>query len=66
VKTKHGGDGKVYYCTVQNCKRARSEGYPFDRLDNWRRHMQTVHKIMKPTDADVDDVATLLVQDLEM
>jgi len=57
LKTKHGGDRKVYYCSVQNCKRSRSQRYPFDRLDNWRRHMQTSHKIMRPIDADADFVA---------
>jgi hypothetical protein len=57
LKTKHSGDRKVYYCSVQNCKRSRSQRYPFHRLDNWRRHLQTSHKILRPIDADADFVA---------
>jgi len=54
LKTKHGRDGIVYYCPVPSCKRSRSQLYPFDRLDNWRRHVQVVHKIPRPKDEDAD------------
>ena len=57
LKVKHGEHRQVYYCSVQKCKRSRSQRYPFDRLDNWRRHMQTFHKIIEPIAADADMVS---------
>jgi len=63
VKTKHGEDRNVYYCPVQNCKRSKGRKYPFDRLDNWRRHVQTVHKIERPKDSEADTDSTSPVQD---
>ena len=55
VSTKHGQDGNVYYCPVQDCKRSRDQDHPFHRIDNWRRHAKTVHKL------NLDKVDTIAI-----
>ncbi|RDW84571.1 hypothetical protein BP6252_02161 [Coleophoma cylindrospora] len=52
LKSIHGVDGKEYYCPVETCKRSWARKYPFDRLDNWRRHVGTVHRKIGFKDSD--------------
>lgn len=50
--TVHGnhGLGKTYYCNLEGCAR---KGKPWPRADNFRSHLQRVHKLKLSADADL-------------